>query len=66
MSIPDSFYWGSLVHVAAIMGDDVRVKNYMTMYRKVMKNHAYPLYNADAGKACMAAAIMVEKLLALG
>lgn len=66
MSIPDSFYWGSLVHVAAIMGDDVRVKNYMTMYRKVMKNHAYPLYNADAGKACMAAAIMVEKLSALG
>lgn len=62
MSIPDAFYWGSLVHTAAMMGDDVRVKNYMTMYRKVMKNHAYPLYNADAGKACMAAALMVEKL----
>lgn len=64
ISIPDSFYWGALVQAGAMMGDEVRVKSYMTLYRKLMNKHAYPLYNADAGKACMAAAIMVQNLTA--
>ena len=64
MSIPDSFYWGEMVYCGALMGDEARVKSYMTLYRKVMRNHAYPLYNADAGKATMAAAHMVEYLSA--
>lgn len=64
MSIPDSFYWAEMVYAGALMGDEARVKSYMTLYRKVMRNHAYPLYNADAGKATMAAAHMVEYLSA--
>ena len=62
ISIPDAFYWGSLAYCGAVMGDESRVKSYMTQYKKIMNRHAYPLYNADAGKVCMAAAIMVEKL----
>lgn len=62
MSIPDAFYWGELVYAGALMKDEARVKSYMTLYRRVMKNHAYPLYNADAGKATLAAAYMVEYL----
>lgn len=54
-NIPDTFYWGSNVQAAAMMGDLGRVKTYMTYYEKIMKRHAYPLYNADAAKVCMAA-----------
>ena len=62
MSIPDQFYWGEMVYAGALMKDEARVKSYMTLYRRVMKNHAYPLYNADAGKATLAAAYMIEYL----
>lgn len=64
MSIPDAYYWGELVYVAAIMQDEYRVKSYMTLYRGVMKDHAYPLYNADAGKVTRAAAYMIKLLSA--
>lgn len=62
MSTPDTFYWGSLAYTAALMGDNVRLETYMTLYLKIMKRHAYPLYNADAARVCMAAQLMLEKL----
>ena len=62
MTIPDSFYWGSLAYTAALMGDNARLESYMTLYLKIMKRHAYPLYNADAARVCMAAQLMLEKL----
>ena len=62
MSTPDTFYWGSLAYTAALMGDNARLETYMTLYLKVMKRHAYPLYNADAARVCMAAQLMLEKL----
>ena len=64
MDIPDSFYWGEMAYCGALMGDEARVKSYMTLYRNVMRNHAWPLYNSDAGRATMAAAHMVEYLSA--
>ena len=62
MSIPDTFYWGALAYTAALMGDNVRLETYMTLYLKVMNRHAYPLYNADAARVCMAAQLMLERL----
>ena len=62
MSTPDTFYWGALAYVAAQMGDNVRLETYMKLYLKVMNRHAYPLYNADAARVCMAAQLMLEKL----
>ena len=62
MSTPDSFYWGSLAYTAALMGDNARLETYMSLYLKIMKRHAYPLYNADAARVCMAAQVMLEKL----
>ncbi len=62
MSTPDTFYWGALAYVAAQMGDNARLETYMTLYLKVMKRHAYPLYNADAARVCMAAQLMLERL----
>ncbi len=58
--IPDSFYWGSNVYAAAVMNDKARVYTYMSHYQKAMKKHAYPLYNADAAKVCMAAQKMLD------
>jgi len=29
-----------------------------------MRTHAYPLYNAEAGRACVAASIMLQRLKA--
>lgn len=58
--IPDSFYWGSNVYTAAVMNDSERVSSYMTHYKKIIKKHAYPLYNADAAKVSMAAYIMLQ------
>ncbi len=55
-NIPDTFYWGSNVQAAVMMGDVDRVKTYMDIYARVaMKRHNYPLYNSDAAKVCMAA-----------
>lgn len=60
MDIPDTFYWGSNVYTAALMGDAERVKTYMSLYERVMNRHIYPLYNADAAKVCMAAYLMTQ------
>lgn len=62
LSIPDSFFWGSIVCAAVYMGDDYRVETYMQTYQKAMRTHAYPLYNADAARVCLAAEKMLEKL----
>ena len=62
MSTPDTFYWASIACAAAMMGDNARLEKYMTLYLKVMNRHAYPLYNADAARACLAAQLMLEKL----
>ena len=62
MSTPDTFYWGALAYVAALMGDNARLETYMTLYLKVMNRHAYPLYNADAARVCMAAQLMLERI----
>lgn len=62
MSTPDTFYWGSLAYTAALMGDNARLETYMKLYLKVMNRHAYPLYNADAARVCMAAQRMLERL----
>ena len=62
MTTPDTFYWGALAYTAALMGDNARLETYMTLYLKIMKRHAYPLYNADAARVCMAAQVMLEKL----
>lgn len=57
----DSFYWGSNVQTAAMMGDLDRVKTFMTTYaEKIMPRHKYPLYNADAAKVSMAAYLMTQ------
>ena len=59
--IPDSFYWGSNLQAAAKMGDVDRMKTYLTAYQKVaMRNHNYPLYNADAAKVSMAAYDIIQ------
>ena len=42
------------------MNDKARVYTYMSHYQKAMKKHAYPLYNADAAKVCMAAQKMLD------
>ena len=60
MDIPDKFYWGSNVYVAAMMGDVERVSTYMTLYERVMNRHLFPLYNADAAKVSMAAYLMTQ------
>ncbi len=57
---PDTFYWGSNVLTAAMMGDYTSAKVYFTNYERVMKRHAYPLYNADAARVCMAAYLFLE------
>lgn len=62
ISIPDPFYWGSIPYAAAMMGDEGRVEEYMTIYQKAMRSHAYPLYNADAARVCLAAQWMLAQI----
>lgn len=57
---PDDFYWGANALAAAKMADVDRVTEYMTNYAVLMETHAYPLYNADAARACLAANLMLE------
>ena len=58
---PDAFYWGSNVYAAALVNDVESVVTYMENYKAIAETHAYPLYNADAGKASMAAQIMLDR-----
>lgn len=60
MEIPDQYYWGSNVYLAAMMGDVERVSTYMALYERVMNRHLFPLYNADAAKVSMAAYLMTQ------
>ncbi len=61
---PDAFYWGSNVYTAAVVNDLDRVVTYMENYKGIAETHAYPLYNADAGKVSMAAQIMIDRAAA--
>lgn len=58
---PDDFYWGANVYAAAVMNDVERVETYMTNYRELTADHAWPLYNADAARTSMAAYVMLER-----
>lgn len=59
----DDFYWGANVYAAAKMNDVERVTQYMTNYAPLMKNHAWPLYNADIARTSMAAYVMLESIM---
>lgn len=58
---PDVFYWGANLQAAVAMNDIDRVVVYMENYAEVMKTHAYPLYNADAARVCLAAYQLLQK-----
>lgn len=57
----DVFYWGANLQAAAAMNDIDSVIEYMTNYAEIMKTHAYPLYNADAARVCLAAKMLLDK-----
>ena len=54
IDIPETFFWGLLPRWASVMGDNQSVVSYAKQYKKVMKKHAYPLYNADIGHVAIA------------
>ncbi len=58
---PDAFYWGANLQAAVMMNDIDRVVVYMTNYAELIDTHAYPLYNADAARVCLAANMLLEK-----
>lgn len=58
--IPSEFCWGSNVLAAAKMNDLDRVVSYLTHYLDRADDHAYPLYNADIARVCMAAYTMLQ------
>lgn len=60
-NIDSEFCWGSNVLAAAMMNDVDRVACYIKNYVEIYDKHQYPLYNADAARACMAANIMLER-----
>ena len=57
----DVFYWGANLQAAVMMNDIDRVVTYMTNYAELMDDHAYPLYNADAARVCLAASMLLER-----
>jgi len=58
---PDVYYWGANLQAAVAMNDIDRVVTYMTNYAELTQNHAYPLYNADAARVCLAANSLLQK-----
>ena len=62
LEIPSEFCWGAMVYTAAIMGDFESVMTYMGSYIDFAENHSYPLYNADAARVSMAAAIVLDSI----
>ncbi|MBQ7118126.1 MAG: hypothetical protein IJN88_07935 [Clostridia bacterium] len=57
----DVFYWGANLQAAVAMNDIDSVVEYMTNYAELTDDHAYPLYNADAARVCLAANMLLEK-----
>lgn len=56
-----SFYWCVLAYVGAMMGDEVRVGQFLSYYqRNIALNHDYPLYVAESGWCIMACDRMIE------
>ncbi len=62
LEIPSEFCWGTMVYAAAVMGDYESVMTYMGSYIDFAENHSYPLYNADAARVSMAAAIVLDSI----
>lgn len=58
---PDVFYWGSNLQAAVRMNDIASVVTYLKNYEKLTDDHAYPLYNADAARVCLAVNELLEK-----
>lgn len=58
---PDAFYWGSNLQAAVAMNDIDSAVVYLKNYEKLIDNHAYPLYNADAAKVCLALNTLLNK-----
>ncbi len=57
----DVFYWGANLQAAVAMNDIDSVVEYMTNYAELIDTHAYPLYNADAARVCLAANVLLQK-----
>lgn len=63
LSIPDEYYWGHNAYAAALLGDTERALTYLGNYRsKATPFHEYPLYNADAAWAVLAASEISDLL----
>lgn len=58
---PDVFYWGANLQAAVKMNDIERVVIYLENYEQVTESHAYPLYNADAARVCLALRDLLDK-----
>lgn len=55
------FYWGILAYCGALMHDEEKVKDYLDYYAKnIMKNHDYPVYNADVAWVVLACSEMAN------
>lgn len=57
----DVFYWGANLQAAVAMNDIDSIVEYMTNYAELIDTHAYPLYNADAARVCLAANVLLQK-----
>ncbi len=61
LEIPSDFCWAVIAMAAAKMNDTVSVLSYINSYQQYAAERQYPLYNADAARASMAAAILLNK-----
>lgn len=61
LEIPSEFCWGAMALAAAKMNDIDSVLSYISSYSSYAAERAYPLYNADAARVCMAAAYLLNK-----
>lgn len=57
----DVFYWGANLQAAVEMNDIGRVVTYLENYKELIDDHAYPLYNADAARVCLAIRTLLDK-----
>ncbi len=60
LNFDSEFCWGSVVIAAAKMNDKDRVITYVESYNEEYGNHAYPLYNGDAGRAVLGVHYLLE------
>ncbi len=60
LEIPSEFCWGAMALAAAVMNDTDSVLSYINSYILYSADRAYPLYNADAARVCIAAAYLIN------